>query len=155
MRKNLLAIYEYTIVTLISSHIGDHGNTVVDQAMKIKTECITQYSIDPFHINIVHWCQARHAALMTKSKDWYARNQNNVSDMFTRGLLFQWVSTIKVQCWSSIKRGSSSFHCKWTCSRHDIAEKLLIWRQTTITHSRNTGHTQNRKISKHWFIYFN
>jgi len=35
---------------------------------------------------------AKHATLMRKSKDWLARNQNNVfewSDMSTRGLLFQ------------------------------------------------------------------
>jgi hypothetical protein len=42
---------------------------------------------------------AKHAALRRKSKDWLARNQNNVSewsDMSTRGLLFQWASTIKI-----------------------------------------------------------
>ena len=35
---------------------------------------------------------AKHAALRRKSKDWLARNQNNVSgwsNMSTRGLLFQ------------------------------------------------------------------
>jgi hypothetical protein len=35
---------------------------------------------------------AKHAALRRKSKDWFARNQNNVfewSDISTRGLLFQ------------------------------------------------------------------
>ena len=35
---------------------------------------------------------AKHAALRSKSKDWLARNQNNVSkwsDMSTRELLFQ------------------------------------------------------------------
>ena len=35
---------------------------------------------------------AKHATLIRKSKDWLARNQNNVSewsDMSTRGLLFQ------------------------------------------------------------------
>jgi hypothetical protein len=35
---------------------------------------------------------ANHAVLRRKSKDWLARNQNNVSewsDMSTRGLLFQ------------------------------------------------------------------
>jgi hypothetical protein len=35
---------------------------------------------------------AKHAALRRKSKDWLARNQNNVSewsDVSTRGLLFQ------------------------------------------------------------------
>ena len=43
---------------------------------------------------------AKHAALRRKSKDWLARNLNNVpewSDMFPRGLLFQWASTIKIQ----------------------------------------------------------
>ena len=43
---------------------------------------------------------AKNAALRRKSKDWLARNQNNVSewsDMSTRGVLFQWTSTIKIQ----------------------------------------------------------
>ena len=43
---------------------------------------------------------AKHTSLRRKSKNWFARNQNNVSewsDMFTRGLLFQWSSTIKMQ----------------------------------------------------------
>ena len=43
---------------------------------------------------------AKHAALRKKSKDWLARNQNNVSewsDMSTHGLLFQCASTIKIQ----------------------------------------------------------
>jgi hypothetical protein len=43
---------------------------------------------------------AKHAALGSKSKDWLARNQNNVSkwsDISIRGLLFQWASTIKIQ----------------------------------------------------------
>ena len=42
----------------------------------------------------------KHAALKRKSKDWLAQNQNNVSEwsiMSTRGLLFQWASTIKIQ----------------------------------------------------------
>ena len=37
-------------------------------------------------------------------------------------------------CWSRTKRASSSFNWKLTCSRHDIAEILLSWRKTTITH---------------------
>ena len=43
---------------------------------------------------------AKHAVLRRKSKDWLARNQNNVSewnDMFTRRQLFQLSSTIKKQ----------------------------------------------------------
>ena len=43
---------------------------------------------------------AKHSALRRKSKDWLDRNQNNVSelsDIPTRGLLFQWASTIQIQ----------------------------------------------------------
>jgi hypothetical protein len=43
---------------------------------------------------------AKHAALRRKSKDWSARNQNNVSEwsnMSAHELLFQWASTIKIQ----------------------------------------------------------
>jgi hypothetical protein len=75
---------------------------------------------------------AKHTALRSKSKDWFAQNQNNVSewgDMSIRGLLFQWASTIKkkLSIWSWIKWTSSSSQWKLTCSRHDIAEKLLSW----------------------------
>ena len=40
----------------------------------------------------IYCFSAKHAALRSKSKDWLAQNQNNVSewsDMSTRGLLFQ------------------------------------------------------------------
>jgi hypothetical protein len=43
---------------------------------------------------------AKHAALRTKSKDWLAENQDNMSewgDMSIHGLLFQWASIIKIQ----------------------------------------------------------
>jgi hypothetical protein len=46
------------------------------------------------------WLSAKHAALRSKSKDCFARNQNNVfewSGMSIHGLLFQWASTIKIQ----------------------------------------------------------
>ena len=36
-------------------------------------------------------------------------------------------------CWSGTKQTSSSSHWKLTCSHHDLAEKLLNWRWTTIT----------------------
>ena len=52
-----------------------------------------------YEIGICYF-SARHAALWIKSKDWLARNQNNVSewsDMSTCRLLFQWASTIKIQ----------------------------------------------------------
>jgi len=73
----------------------------------------------------------KHATLRRKSKDWLAGNQDNVSewgDMSIRGFLFQWTSTIKIR--SSTKWTSSSSHWKLTCSRHDIAEKLLSWQQS-------------------------
>ena len=43
---------------------------------------------------------AKHVALRRKSKDWLARNQDNVSEwggMSIRGLLFQRANTIKIQ----------------------------------------------------------
>ena len=43
---------------------------------------------------------AKHAVLRRKIKDWLARIQDNVfkwGDMSTRGLLFQWDSTTKIQ----------------------------------------------------------
>ena len=42
----------------------------------------------------------KQVVLRGKGKDWLARNQNNVfewGDKSTRGLLFQWASTIKIQ----------------------------------------------------------
>jgi hypothetical protein len=42
---------------------------------------------------------AKHTAIRRKSKDWLARNQNNVSnwsDMSTRELLFQGASAINI-----------------------------------------------------------
>jgi len=85
-----------------------------------------------------------------------ARNQNNVSewsDMSTRELLFQWVSTIKSNSayWSSTKptsSSSSSSHLKLTCSRHDITEKKC-WigvKQQSLTHSL----VPNSVISHEW-----
>ena len=46
------------------------------------------------------WFSAKHAALRRESKDWLARNKDNVSewsDMSIRGLLFQWDRTEKIQ----------------------------------------------------------
>ena len=72
----------------------------------------------------------KNAALRKKSKDWFARNQDNVSnwDMSIRELMFQRSSTIKIQLSVlvySTEQTSSSSHWKLTCSRHDIAKKLL------------------------------
>ena len=48
----------------------------------------------------IWYFSAKDTALRSKSKDWLARNQNNVwewSYMSTWGLLFQWASTIQIQ----------------------------------------------------------
>jgi len=49
--------------------------------------------------------------------------------------------------WSSTKPTSSSSHQNCSCSRHDMAEKLLAWHQITITHSPN-------HISCKFFVYY-
>jgi hypothetical protein len=54
--------------------------------------------------------------------------------MWVHELTFRIVSFQQV-CWSRTKWTSSSSHQNVICSRHDIAEKLLISCSTIITHS--------------------
>jgi hypothetical protein len=67
-----------------------------------------------------------------------ARNQNKMSewsDMSTRGLLFQWASTIKTQRVGLEQSGS---HWKLTYSRHNIAENCWIGvKQQSLTYLSN------------------
>ena len=61
-------------------------SSAVDRGFEPRSGQATDYEIG------ICCLSAKHAALKRKSKDWLARNQNNVSewsDMFTRGLLFQ------------------------------------------------------------------
>jgi hypothetical protein len=49
---------------------------------------------------VIYCISSKHSSLMSKSKDWLSRNQNNVfecSNKSTSELLFQWVSTVKIQ----------------------------------------------------------
>ena len=66
---------------------------------------------------------AKYVALRSKSIYWLARNVSEWSDMSTCGLLFQWAITIKKNPAKSDTINSSTL----TCSRQDIAAKLLIW----------------------------
>ena len=80
----------------------------------------------------IYCFSTKHAVLRSIRKDWLARNQNNVSewnDISTLQCCFSELALLKSNsaCWSSIKRTSSSFHWKYTSSRHDIAEKLPNW----------------------------
>ena len=65
---------------------GLASSAVVDRGIDPRSCQTKDYKID------ICCFSARYAALRRKSKDWLARNHNNVSewsDMSTRGLLFQ------------------------------------------------------------------
>jgi hypothetical protein len=67
------------MVSVLASSAVDHGFKPLSGQTK-------DYKIG------ICYLSAKHAALRSKSKDWLARNQNNVSewgDMSIRGLLFQ------------------------------------------------------------------
>ena len=60
------------------------ASTVVDRGFEFRMGQTKEY-------NIGMCCSAKHVTLRRKSKDWFARNQDNVSewgDMSIRGLLF-------------------------------------------------------------------
>ena len=69
-------------------------SSAVDREFEPHSGQITDYKIDMCCFS------AKHALLKRKNKDWFARNQDNVSEwdnISIRGLLFQWASTIKIQ----------------------------------------------------------
>ena len=87
--KVLIAIYNCIVCLMVSVLTP----SVVDRGIKPRSSQTTDYKI------CICCFSAKHAALKRKSKDWLARNQNNVSewsDMSTCGLLFQRVGL--VQC---------------------------------------------------------
>jgi hypothetical protein len=62
------------------------SSSVVDRGFEPRSGQTKDYKID------ICCFSAKHTALRSKSKDWLAQNQNNVSkwsDMSIRGLLFQ------------------------------------------------------------------
>ena len=62
------------------------ASSAVDRRFKPRSGQAKDYKIG------ICYFSAKHASLRSKSKDWLARNQNNVSewgDMSLRGLLFQ------------------------------------------------------------------
>jgi hypothetical protein len=70
------------------------ASSVVDCGFDPQSSQTKDYKTD------ICYFSTKHAALRRKSKDWLARNQDNVStwgDMSIRRLLFQWPSTIKIQ----------------------------------------------------------
>jgi len=83
-----------------------HSTAIGDVMVSVLTSSAIDREFEPllgqtkdYKIGICFF-SAKHAVLRRKSKDWLAWNQNNVSewsDMSTRGLLFQWASTINIQ----------------------------------------------------------
>ena len=66
--------------------VSEFASSAADRGFELRSGQTKDY-------NIVICCfSAKHTALRSKSKDWLARNQNNVSewgDLSIRGLLFQ------------------------------------------------------------------
>jgi hypothetical protein len=70
------------------------ASSAVDRGFELRSGQTKDYKIS------ICCFSFKHAASRRKSKDWLARNQDNVSewgDMSIHGLLFQWASTIKLQ----------------------------------------------------------
>ena len=69
------------------------ASSAVDRGLDARSGQTKDYKIG------IYCFSAKHAELRRKSKDWLARNQDNVSgwgDMSIRGLLFQWASTTQI-----------------------------------------------------------
>jgi hypothetical protein len=80
----------------------------------------------------------KHAVLRSKSKSWLVRNQDNVhecSNMYTRKLLFQWGSTIKIQLSSNIGR---------------VKPKTIKFGICCLSAKHTVLHAGLRRKSKYW-----
>ena len=87
------------------------------------------------------WFSSKHAALRSKSKDWLARNQNNVSewsDMFTRGLLCQWTSTINIQLSLLVEHKAEIIIIS---SQYYLFSPWDSWKIAELTLKNNYSHT--------------
>ena len=83
----------------------------------------------------------KHAALRRKNKDWLARNHDNVSEWSNMSIRI--VVSVNQHYKNPTPRvglvqsGPRDHLIENLRSRHEIAEKLLNWHQTIITHSSN------------------
>ena len=91
--KDVLTSCDSTLDNRISGIlVSVLASSAVDRGFEPRSSQTWEYKIG------ICCFSAKHAALRSKSKDWLAQNQNNVSkwsDMSTRGLSFQWASTLK------------------------------------------------------------
>ena len=87
-------MYFECIGSLHTNFIGDVMVSVLDSSMMDRGLVKQDYKVG------ICYFSAKHAAVWSKSRDWLAQNLDNVSEwggMSTHGLLFQRVSTIKMQ----------------------------------------------------------
>ena len=106
----------HVMVSMIASKAVDRGFKPPWGQTKNHKICICFFS-------------TKHAALRSKSKDWLAWKQNNVSEWSD-------MSTVVSVSWHyknptkrvSLVQSRRHYHLiKCNCSCHDMAEKLLIW----------------------------
>ena len=77
---------------LLKNRIGGVMVSVLALSVRVDREFEPRSGHTKDYKIVICCFSAKHATLRRKSKDWLARNQNNVSewrDMSTRGLLFQ------------------------------------------------------------------
>jgi hypothetical protein len=103
-------IYSDVMVNLL-------GSNVVNRDFGPRSGQTKDYKID------ICCLFAKLVSLRSKSKDWLAWNQDNVSKGSDISICGKFNST----CWSSTKQISSSSNQNISCSRHDTAGKLLAW----------------------------
>ena len=122
-------MFRYITCFKEKNHIGDVIVIVValcevDRGFEFQSGQTIDYTIG------ICCFSAKRAALRSKNKGWFARNQNNVSewsDMSTHGLLFQWARPVQnLTKRVGLVQSEHHYHLiDVTCSRHDIAEILL------------------------------
>ena len=91
MKKQIVTLFLLILLLILVNRIG---GVMVSMLASSAVDCgFEPWSGQTKEYKIGICCfSAKHAAFRRKSKDWLARNQDNVSkwgDMSTRGLLFQ------------------------------------------------------------------
>jgi hypothetical protein len=94
------------------------ASSAVDRGFELRSDETKDYKIG------ICCFSAKHAALRGKSKDWLARNQDNVYPRIVVSVRKHHTNSAKSE---DLVQSGHHFIEKLTCSRHNIAEKLLSW----------------------------
>ena len=136
--KLLVLLFSFIVILFIETQISFCVNCIGGAMVSVLASSAIDRGFKPwsgqtkdYKIGICCF-SSKYAALRRKSKDWLARNRNNVLSGATclpTDCCFSELALLKSNSavWSRTKWTSSSYHWKLTCSRHDIAEKLLNW----------------------------